>query len=71
MKALAARKIIKILEANGFVLARQRGSHMIFRHSQTGQMVPVPLHRGNKVLPIGTFLSIVKQSGIDPKQFKK
>ncbi len=71
MKALAARQIIKILEANDFVLAGQRGSHMIFRHSQTGQLVPVPLHGGNKALPIGTFLAIVKQSGIDPEQFKK
>lgn len=60
MKALAARRLIKILEANGFALVRQRGSHMIFRHDKTGQMVPVPLHRGNRgnrVLPIGTFLA--------------
>lgn len=34
-------------------------------------MVPVPLHGCNKVLPIGTFLAIVKQSGIDPQKFKK
>jgi predicted RNA binding protein YcfA (HicA-like mRNA interferase family) len=71
MKALAARQIIKILEAHDFVLTRQRGSHMIFRHSRSGQIVPVPLHGGNKALPIGTFLAIVKQSGIDPKQFQK
>jgi len=55
MKALAARQIIKILEANGFQVARQRGSHIIFRHTKTGQVVPVPLHGGNKSLPIGTF----------------
>lgn len=71
MKALAARQITKILEANGFQIARQRGSHIIFRHIQTGQIVPVPLHGGNKSLPIGTFLAIVKQSGIDPKEFTK
>lgn len=71
MKALAARQIIKILEANGFQIARQRGIHIIFRHTKTGQIVPVPLHGGNKALPIGTFLSIVKQSGIDPKEFAK
>jgi predicted RNA binding protein YcfA (HicA-like mRNA interferase family) len=69
MKALAARQIIKILEANDFQIARQRGSHIIFRHTKTGQIVPVPLHGGNKPLPIGTFLSIVKQSGVDPKEF--
>lgn len=71
MKALAARQIIKILEANGFQIARQRGSHIIFRNTKTGQIVPVPLHGGNKALPIGTFVAIVKQSGIDPKEFTK
>jgi mRNA interferase HicA len=71
MKALAARQIIKILEANAFQIARQRGSHIIFRHTKTGQIVPVPLHGGNRSLPIGTFLAIVKQSGIDPKEFTK
>lgn len=71
MKALAARQIIKVLEANGFRVARQRGSHIIFRNAKTGQIVPVPLHGGNRTLPIGTFLAIVKQSGLDPEQFKK
>lgn len=71
MKALTARQIIKILEANGFFVARQRGSHIIYKHRQTNQIVPVPLHGGNKPLPIGTFLAIVKQSGLDSKLFKK
>jgi predicted RNA binding protein YcfA (HicA-like mRNA interferase family) len=71
MKSLAARQIIKILEANGFTIARQRGSHIIFRNVTTGQIVPVPLHGGNKILPIGTFLAIVKQSGLNPEEFKK
>lgn len=71
MKALAARQIIKILEAHDFVIARQRGSHIIFRNTKTRQIVPVPLHGGNKPLPIGTFLAIVKQSGLSPKEFTK
>jgi predicted RNA binding protein YcfA (HicA-like mRNA interferase family) len=71
MKALAARQIIKILEANGFQIARQRGSHIIFKNTETERMVPVPLHGGNKPLPIGTFLAIVKQCGIDPEEFSK
>lgn len=69
MKALAARQVIKVLEINGFVVARQRGSHVIFRNTKTGQIVPVPLHGGNKALPIGTFLAIVKQSGLSPEAF--
>lgn len=71
MKALTARQIIKILESNGFFVARQRGSHIIYKHSQTGQIVPVPFHSGNKPLPIGTFLAIVKQSELNPELFKK
>jgi predicted RNA binding protein YcfA (HicA-like mRNA interferase family) len=71
MKALTARQLIRILEANDFRLARQRGSHMIYKHAVSGRMVPVPLHGANKPLPIGTFLAIMKQSGIDPAEFKK
>lgn len=71
MKALTARQIIRILEANGFYTARQRGSHIIFKDDKTGRMVPVPLHGGNKPLPIGTFLAIVKQSGVNPDNFRK
>jgi len=70
MKALAARQIIKILEANDFKIARQKGSHIIFKHTKTGQIVPVPLHGGNKTLPIGTFLAIVKQSGLSQDAFR-
>ncbi len=70
MKALTARQIIKVLEASDFQIARQKGSHIIFKHSKTGQIVPVPLHGGNKILPIGTFLAIVKQSGLSQKAFR-
>jgi len=70
MKPLTAKQIIVILKANGFILARQRGSHSIWRNPQLDIIVPAPLHGGNKVLPIGTFLAIVKQSKISKNQFK-
>jgi predicted RNA binding protein YcfA (HicA-like mRNA interferase family) len=71
MKSLTARQIISILESNNFQVARQRGSHIIYRHMKTGQIVPVPLHGGNKPLPIGTFLAIVKQSCINQQDFRQ
>ena len=71
MKALSAKQIVKILEANGYYVARQRGSHIIYKSNITGQIVPVPLHGGNKALPIGTFLAIVKQSGLSSDLFQK
>lgn len=33
-------------------------------------IVPVPIHKASQPLKIGTFLSIVKQSGIDRSVFK-
>ena len=70
MKSLNAKQITKILKANGFVLTRQKGSHQIYTHKETGVMVPVPFHGRNKPLPIGTFLAIVKQSKIPKDMFK-
>jgi len=70
VKALAAKMVIEILMRNGFILARQKGSHHIYRHETTGKIVPVPIHKLNKPLKIGTLLSIVKQSGIDRNDFK-
>jgi predicted RNA binding protein YcfA (HicA-like mRNA interferase family) len=69
MKALTANQIIRILEANNFKIVRQRGSHVIFKHQTTGQIVPVPLHGGNKQLHAGSFLVIFKQSGLNPVIF--
>ena len=56
--------LIKILEQNGFINTRQRGSHYIFYNSTTKKTVSVPVH-GNRDLRKGTFLSILKQAGID------
>ena len=65
LPSLTPKKIIKILRRNGFILRKQKGSHLIFKHSQTEKRVIVPLH--NKDLPKGTFLSILKQAGISKK----
>ena len=71
MQALSAKQIVKVLVKNGFMLSRQRGSHQIYQHRETGIIVPVPFHNGNKPIPIGTFLAIVKQSKIAKSQFIK
>ncbi|MEK7146860.1 MAG: type II toxin-antitoxin system HicA family toxin [Patescibacteria group bacterium] len=69
MRPLSAKKLIKVLEKNGFILSRQKGSHMIFKNSATGIIVPVPLHGKNKPIFIGTFIAIVKQSKIPKNQW--
>ena len=62
LPSLNPQKIIKILEQNGFILDRVKGSHHIFYHPKTKRRVVVPLHK--KDLPKGTLLEILKQAGI-------
>jgi predicted RNA binding protein YcfA (HicA-like mRNA interferase family) len=71
MKPLPANTIVKILLTNGFELSRQRGSHQIYRHPESGKTVIVAGHRGNQPIPIGTFLAIIKQSGLSRSDFEK
>ena len=64
---LSAKYLIKILEQNGFVLKRSKGSHHIYYHPLANKTVVVPVH-GNKDLPKGTFFAILKQAGIDKNE---
>jgi predicted RNA binding protein YcfA (HicA-like mRNA interferase family) len=71
MKPLIAKHIVKILEAHGFAESRSKGSHIIYKHTATGAIVPVAFHGANETVPIGTCLAIIKQSGISKDAFLK
>jgi len=64
-KLLSSKKIIAILESQGFVFVSQRGSHAKFRKGPNAVVVPTP----KKEIPLGTFRSIVRQSGLDTEIF--
>jgi predicted RNA binding protein YcfA (HicA-like mRNA interferase family) len=64
-KLHSSQKIINTLLRNGFILISQRGSHQKYRKDD--KTVIVPAHR--KEIPIGTFRSIVRQSGLSPNDF--
>lgn len=68
LKAITAKKIIKILENKGFQLDRKSGSHFIFYDSKKKKRVVVPFHA--KDLPIGTLISILKQAEIDYNELR-
>ena len=53
----------------GFVMIRQRGSHIVMQRvlDDTTITVPVPNHREIK---IGTLLSIIRQSKIAREEFE-
>lgn len=61
---LSAKNLIHMLEENGFIYKRAKGSHLIYYNPNTNKTVVVPMH-GNKDLPKGTFTAILKQAGID------
>ena len=64
-KLPSSQKIINTLLKNGFMLISQRGSHQKYRKADKTVIVPAP----RKEIPIGTFRSIVRQSGLNPKEF--
>jgi len=59
-KLPSSKKVIDILEAKGFQLKSQRGSHK--KYSLHGKSVIVPAPR--KEIPVGTLKSISRQSGV-------
>lgn len=54
--------MIRLLEADGWVLAHVKGSHHQFKHPSKPSKVTVP--HPKKDLSIGTLKSIEKQSGL-------
>jgi predicted RNA binding protein YcfA (HicA-like mRNA interferase family) len=63
LPSLTPRKIIKILENNGFILDHSTGSHQVYYHPKERKRVTVPFHRRD--IPKGTLMSILKQAGIE------
>jgi len=55
---LTAKEIIRVIERKGFDLARQSGSHRVFKNAE-GRRVTVPVH-GSKVLHPKVFSSILR-----------
>ena len=59
--------LIRVLQQHGFIFKRSKGSHQIFYNINLNITVVVPVH-GNKDISKGTFLSILKQAGIDKSE---
>ena len=57
-----SRDVIKLIEANGWILKRVRGSHHHYIHPTKSGIVTVP--HPKKDIPLGTLRSIERQAGI-------
>lgn len=61
------REAIRVAERLGFVFARQKGSHAIYRHSD-GRRITIPIH-GSKELGPELFKHILDDLGISKEMF--
>jgi predicted RNA binding protein YcfA (HicA-like mRNA interferase family) len=57
------REVVAMLEADGWYLARTRGSHQQYKHPQKPGTVTVA-GKASLDVPPGTFNSILKQAGL-------
>ena len=60
---MKVKAVLKILEKEGWYLARTKGSHRQFKHHNKSGLVTVPGKLSDELAP-GTLASILKQSGI-------
>ncbi len=66
---LTARQIISVLEKIGFSLARQSGSHMIYKNP-AGKRVTVPFH-ASKILHPKVLKNILRDAQIAVEELDK
>jgi predicted RNA binding protein YcfA (HicA-like mRNA interferase family) len=69
MPPVAANKLIKILEKEGFKVIRQKGSHVIMINEKKTRIV-VPVHPGKDIKP-GLSRAILREAGVSRESFLK
>ena len=55
---------IKLIETDGWFVARQKGSHRQYKHSTKKGLVTISCHSLNDDLSPKTYGSIIKQAGL-------
>jgi predicted RNA binding protein YcfA (HicA-like mRNA interferase family) len=61
---LSSEYLIQLLEENGYIFKRAKGSHQVYYNPINNKTIIVPYHNG-KDLKKGTFMVILKQAGIE------
>ena len=64
---ITGKQLITILEKQGFVSQRQKGSHVRLKDSEN-RVVTVPVH-ANKILGKGLLLKILKDAELSKEEF--
>jgi predicted RNA binding protein YcfA (HicA-like mRNA interferase family) len=65
--ALEGKEIVAVLEKLGFIVERQRGSHLFLKHAD-GRATVVPIHAGETIGP-GLFAKILRDAELHRDDF--
>ncbi len=63
MNSMSGKQLAKLLEGEGWILLRVRGSHHIYSKPGSTVRLSVPIH-GNKSLKIGLLKHLLKMAGL-------
>ncbi|MBP6368156.1 MAG: type II toxin-antitoxin system HicA family toxin [Nitrosomonas sp.] len=66
LPVISAAEAIRALERLGFIIVRQRGSHIVLRRGSSGCVVP-----NHRELKVGTLSGALKQAGVSFDEFLK
>jgi predicted RNA binding protein YcfA (HicA-like mRNA interferase family) len=70
LPSLTAKQVLRALEAAGFLIHHQTGSHATLKNpTDPSRRITVPIH--SRELPRGTLLAIVKQAGMTTDEFAR
>lgn len=69
LPSIRARQLMRVLERDGWRLARTRGSHFSYRHPKKRGVAVVPNHPGDLKRPL--VAGILKDAGISRQEFLK
>jgi len=61
---LSGADVVRVLERLGFVVVRQRGSHIVLRRGTSGCVVP-----NHREVKLGTLAGVLKQAGVPADEF--
>ena len=61
---ISGAEVVRRLERLGFVVVRQRGSHIVMRRGAAGCVVP-----NHRELKVGTLAGVLRQAGVSVEEF--
>lgn len=68
LPVISGRRVVRALETAGYEVDRQRGSHIVLRHSRPPhRRVVVPDHRE---VARGTLRAILRNAGLSVEEFR-